>query len=95
MDHENLDDFETYLKVFMWVPVSDASLVREMQFTDRFKDRYEEAAASYLKWLITGYPKVSAENKDTQRYQHLTNLHKIFKTHCPNHDLFLFLEEEE
>ena len=94
MEQENLDEFERYLKVFMWVPVKDASMVREMQNTDKFKNQHEEAAASYLKWLITGYPKVTEENKDTQRYQHLSNLLKIFKTHCPNHDIFSFLDDE-
>lgn len=35
------------------------------------------------------------ENKESQRLQHLSNVYKIFKTHCPNHDIFQFLEDDD
>ena len=95
MEQEKLDDFENFLKVFMWTNVKDASLIREMQNTDQFKGRHDEAAATYLKWLSTGYPKVADGNKEAQRTQHLSNLYKIFKAHCPNHDIFQFLEDDD
>ena len=95
MDSEDdkINEFERFLKVYMWVEVKDASLIRDMHNTNNFANRYEEAAASYLKWLSTGYPKVNIENRETQRQQHLKNLYTIFRTHCPNHDIFEFIDD--
>ena len=92
-ESEKIDEFERYLKVFMWTEVKDASLIRDMHNTDKFADNYEDAAASYLKWLTNGYPKVNAENRETQRQQHLKNLYRIFRTHCPTHDIFCFIDD--
>ena len=94
-DQDAMDTFERYLKVFIWPSVKSASAVRDMHATDKFKDKHDEAAATYLKWLADGYPKVNPENKENQRIQHLTNLYKIFRTHCPSHDIFMFIDDPE
>lgn len=94
-ENEKIEEFERYLKVFIWPSVRNASAVRDMHNTDKFKDRHEEAAATYLKWMADGYAKVNAENRETQRNQHLANLYKIFRTHCPNHDIFMFIDDSE
>ena len=97
MDQENelINEFERFLKVFIWPDVKDASMVRELHHTDQFKGKHEQAAGSYLRWLTTGYSKVTPENRETARQQHLRNLYKIFRTHCPDHDIFSFIDEEQ
>lgn len=92
---EKMNEFERHLKIFIWPTVKNASGIRDMHQTDKYKGKYEEAAATYLKWLSVGYPQVNAENKETQRSQHLANLYKIFRTHCPKHDIFMFVDEDE
>ena len=79
----------------MWADVKDSSMVGDMNNTANFADKYEEAAGSFLKWLKDGYPKVKQENQEAQKLQHLTNLYKIFRAHCPDHPIFEFLDDEE
>ena len=93
LENDKIIEFERYLKVFMWTDVKDASLIRDMHNTENFADKYELAAATYLKWLTTGYPKVNVENREAQRQQHLKNLYQIFRAHCPNHDIFCFIDD--
>lgn len=88
-----IQQFGDHLHFFMWVKVNDSSLVREMGHTAKFADRYDEAAASYLKWIKDGYPKVKIENREEQKNINLTNLYNIFEAHCPNHPIFDFLDE--
>lgn len=97
MDQENelINEFERFLKVFMWVEVKDSSMIRDMHLTDQFKGQHEQAAATYLRWLTTGYSKVNMENRETQRQQHLRNLYKIFRTHVPDHDIFSFIDDDQ
>ena len=90
-----INDFERFLKVYTWVDLKDASLIREMHQTDNFKGKHEQAAASYLIWLNRSYPKVTPENREAQRQQHLKNLYKIFRNHCPDHDIFNFIDDEQ
>ena len=90
----NIKQFGQHLHLFMWTEVKDSSLVREMGNTTAFVNKWDEAAASYIKWLKDGFPKVKNENQEAQKLQHLTNLYKIFTTHCPEHPIFEFLDEE-
>ena len=89
-----IQTFGEHLHLFMWVKVQDSSLVREMGHTAKFAGKHEEAAASFLKWIKDGYPKVKPENREEQKLLNLTNLYNIFETHCPNHPIFDFIEEE-
>ena len=88
-----IQQFGEHLHFFMWTKVNDSSLVREMGHVAKFADKYEKAAASYLKWLKDGYPKVKLENREEQKKTNLVNLFNIFETHCPNHPIFEFLDE--
>ena len=88
-----IHEFGEHVHLFMWVEVKDSSLVREMGHTANFANKYEEAAASYLKWLKDGYPKVKPENREDQKFLNLTNLFKIFEAHCPKHPIFDFIED--
>ena len=94
VENEKINEFERFLPVFMWGEVKDASMIREMHQTEAFAGKYNQAAASYLKWLAKSYPNVNAENKETQRQQHLNNLYKIFRQHCPDHDIFNLIDDE-
>lgn len=94
-EQEKMIEFERHLKVFLWPTADNASGVRDMNQIDKFKGKHEEAAASYIKWLADGYPRVKVENREIQRNQHLSNLYKIFRTHCPEHDIFMFIDDQE
>ena len=73
-EQEKMIEFERHLKVFLWPTADNASGVRDMNQIDKFKGKHEEAAASYIKWLADGYPRVKVENREIQRTQHLSNL---------------------
>ena len=92
-EDDKITEFEKHLKFYMWDPVSDASAIREMNQTEKFKGKHNMAAATFLLWMKNGYPKVNQGNKEAQRWQHLTNLYKIFRMSCPEHDIFKFIDE--
>ena len=92
---DKMNEFERHLKVYLWDEVENASGIREMHNTEKFKGKHSEAAGTYLIWLEKSYPKVKPENREAQRQQHLKNLYTIFRNHCPNHDIFRFVDEDE